>query len=260
MMAFADAKQRFSNRVSDYARYRPGYPAALVDLLGKQCGLRPEHVIADIGSGTGLLSKLFLDHGNVVHGVEPNADMRAGGEEFLRAYPNFKSVNGSAEATALAGSSVDFVTVGQAFHWFDVGAAEREFRRILKPAGWVVVVWQDRRMDETPFAREYEHLLERFGIDYKSVKDAYPESEGMRHFFDAGTFQTRDLPNYQDFDWKGLRGRLLSSSYAPAKDHANYVPMIVELRRIFDAYQQNGIVRMEYFARVYFGKLSGNIQ
>ena len=115
-------------------------------------------------------------------------------------------------------------------------------------------------MEETPFAREYEHLLERFGIDYKFVKDAYPESEKMRHFFDAGTFQTRDLPNYQDFDWKGLRGRLLSSSYAPAKDHANYVPMIVELRRIFDTYQQNGIVRMEYFARVYFGKLSGNIR
>lgn len=259
-MAFADAKQRFSNRVSDYARYRPGYPAALVDLLGKGCGLRPEHVIADIGSGTGLLSKLFLDHGNVVYGVEPNAGMRAGGEEFLRGYSNFKSVDGSAEVTTLAGSSIDFVTVGQAFHWFDVSAAEREFRRILKPGGWVAVVWQDRRMEETPFAREYEHLLQRSGIDYKSVKDAYPESEKMRDFFDPGTFQTHDLPNYQDFDSEGLRGRLLSSSYAPTKDHANYVPMIVELRRIFDTYQQNGIVRMEYFARVYFGKLNRHIR
>ncbi|MGB2636109.1 MAG: class I SAM-dependent methyltransferase [Candidatus Acidiferrum sp.] len=256
-MPFADAKQRFSNRVMDYARYRPGYPPALIDLLAKECGLRGNNVIADVASGTGLLTKLFLDHGNRVYGIEPNADMRAGGEEFLRGYPDFTSINGSAEATTLPDSSVDFVTVGQAFHWFDVAAAQREFCRILKPGGWAVVVWQDRRMDETPFARDYESVLVRFGIDYKSVKDNYPEIEKMRNFFDAGTFQTYDLPNHQDFDWEGLRGRLRSSSYAPTETHANYAPMIVELRRIFDTYQQNGTVRMEYFARVYFGKLGG---
>jgi ubiquinone/menaquinone biosynthesis C-methylase UbiE len=257
-MNFADAKQRFSNRVADYIRYRPGYPSALLDLLAQECGLRPDHLIADIGSGTGLLSKLFLEHGNRVYGVEPNTEMRAGGEEFLREYSNFTSLEGSAEATTLSDSSIDFVTVGQAFHWFDVIAAGREFRRILKPSGWVVVVWQDRRMEETPFAREYEQLLERFGIDYKSVKDSYPETEKIRSFFDASTFQTRDLPNCQEFDWEGLQGRLRSSSYAPRENHANYVPMMAELQRIFDGYQENGAVRMEYFARVYFGKLGGN--
>jgi SAM-dependent methyltransferase len=256
-MPFADAKQRFSNRVTDYARYRPSYPSALIDLLARECGLRADHVIADAASGTGLLSKLFLDYGNRVYGIEPNAEMRAGGEEFLRDYRNFTSINGSAEATTLADSSVDFVTVGQAFHWFDVAAAQREFRRILKRGGWGVVVWQDRRMDETPLAREYENVLLRFGIDYKSVKDTYPETEKMRNFFEAGTFLTRDLPNHQDFDWQGLRGRLRSSSYAPTETHPNYVPMIVELRRIFDTHQQNGNVRMEYFARVYCGKLGG---
>jgi ubiquinone/menaquinone biosynthesis C-methylase UbiE len=257
-MPLADAKQRFSNRVADYARYRPSYPSALVDLLGKECRLRSEQVIADIGSGTGLLSKLFLNHGNRVYGVEPNAEMRTGGEEYLRGHANFTSVDGSAEATTLGNASVDFVTVGQAFHWFDVPAAEREFRRILKAGGWVVVVWHDRRMDETPFAREYEDVLVRFGIDYKSVKDTYPETEKMRNFFDAGTFQTRDLPNHQDFDWEGLRGRLRSSSYAPTESHGNYAPMIARLRSIFEAYQQNGSVRMEYFACVYFGKLGRN--
>jgi SAM-dependent methyltransferase len=220
--------------------------------------LRPSNVIADIGSGTGLLSKLFLDHGNRVYGVEPNAEMRAGGDRFLRDHANFTSIRGSAETTTLRDASVDLVTVGQAFHWFDVWSAQREFRRILKPGGWVVVVWQDRRMDETPFAREYEDVLVHFGIDYKSVKDTYPETEKMRNFFDPGTFQTRDLPNHQDFDWEGLRGRLRSSSYAPTESHSNYAPMIQELRRIFDAYQQNGAVRMEYFARVYFGKLGRN--
>lgn len=183
--------------------------------------------------------------------------MRGGGEEFLRGYPDFTSINGSAEATTLGDSSVEFVTVGQAFHWFDVAAAQREFRRILKSSGWAVVVWQDRRMDETAFARDYENVLVRFGIEYKSVKDTYPETKQMRDFFDAGSFQTHDLPNHQDFDWQGLRGRLRSSSYAPTETHANYEPMMAELRRIFDTYQQNGTVRMEYFARVYFGKLGG---
>jgi SAM-dependent methyltransferase len=257
-MPLADAKQRFSNRVADYARYRPSYPIALLALLSKECGLRREHIIADIGSGTGLLSRLFLDHGNRVYGVEPNAEMRAGGEEFLRGYANCTSINGSAEATTLANVSVDFVTVGQAFHWFDAAATQREFRRILRPNGWAVVVWQDRRMEETPFAQEYEAILVRFGIDYKSVKDTYPETEKMRNFFDAGTFQARDLPNHQDFDWEGLGGRLRSSSYAPTEGHANYAPMMGELRKVFDKYQQNGSVRMEYFARVYFGKLGGN--
>jgi SAM-dependent methyltransferase len=257
-MTFTDAKQRFSNRVADYVRYRPSYPPALLDLLAEECGLRPSHAIADIGSGTGLLSKPFLDNGHRLYGVEPNAEMRAAGEEFLRDYQNFTSINGSAEATGLPNVSADFITAGQAFHWFDVEKANREFRRILKPGGWVVVVWQDRRMEETPFAREYEHLLERFGVDYKMVKDAYPEANKIRDFFDAGTFQSRDLPNQQILDWDGLGGRLRSSSYAPTEDRESYTPMMAELQRIFDAYQQNGSVRMEYFARVYFGKLGGN--
>lgn len=257
-MTFADAKQRFSNRVADYVRFRPSYPSALLDLLSRECGLRRDHVIADVGSGTGLLSKLFLDHGNRLFGVEPNTEMRAAGEDFLREYSNFTSVDGSAEATTLPAECVDFITAGQAFHWFDVAAASREFRRILKADGWVVVVWQDRRMEETPFAREYEDLLERFGVDYKKVKDSYPEADKIRHFFDAGTFRTCDLPNQQLLDWDGLQGRLRSSSYAPTQGGDNYAPMMAELHRIFDAHQLDSFVRMEYFARVYLGKLGGS--
>ncbi|MGB7434613.1 MAG: class I SAM-dependent methyltransferase [Candidatus Acidiferrum sp.] len=257
-MTFADAKQRFSNRVADYARYRPGYPAALYDLLAKQCGLQRDHVVADIGSGTGLLSKVFLDRGNRVYGIEPNAEMRSAGEEILHSYSNFTSVDGSAESTTLPASSVDFVTVGQAFHWFDVAATQREFRRILKPGGWCTVVWQDRRMHETAFARDYEYVLQRFGVDYKSVKDTYPETEKMRQFFDPGTFRSHQLRNHQDFDWEGLQGRLRSSSYAPTENHPNYAPMIAQLRNIYNAYQNKGSVRMEYFAHVYLGQLGGN--
>src|ERR1700675_1047450 len=134
-MAFADAKQRFSNRVVDYVRYRPGYPAALLDLLRAECGFSSNHLVADVGSGTALLTKLFLENGNRVFGVEPNQEMRQAGEEFLKSFPKFTSVAGSAEATTIGDASVDFVTAGQAFHWFDPRAARREFIRILKPNG-----------------------------------------------------------------------------------------------------------------------------
>jgi ubiquinone/menaquinone biosynthesis C-methylase UbiE len=255
-MTFVDAKQRFSNRVTDYVRYRPSYPRALLDLLREECGLCSDHLIADIGSGTGLLTKLFLDNGNLVWGVEPNAEMRSAGEEYLQANRNFTSVNGSAEATTLTSESMDFVTAGQAFHWFDAEAAAREFRRILKPGGSVVVVWQDRRMEENQFTRAYEDILDRFGIDYQRVKEAYPEAEKIQAFFSRSPFQWRELPNSQSLDWEGLCGRLRSSSFAPTEDHANFQPMMAELRKIFLAHLENNRVQLEYFVRIYFGKFA----
>ena len=254
-MTFADAKQRFSNRVADYVRYRPGYPSAVLDLLRAECGLSAEHTIADIGSGTGILSKLFLENGNPLFGVEPNTEMRQAGEEFLHSFPSFVSVAASAEATTLGNATIDFVTAAQAFHWFDPQAARREFARILKPGGSVVILWNDRRMEEAPLTREYEGLLELFGLDYKRVKDAYPERKDISSFFAGGEFSTRDLPNNQTLDWEAFRGRLRSSSFAPTEDHPNYAPMMAELDLIFRAHQRDGCVRMEYFTRIYFGQL-----
>jgi SAM-dependent methyltransferase len=255
-MTFADPKQRFSTRVADYVRYRPSYPSALLDLLRSDCSLRPGHVIADIGSGTGFLSELFLKNGNRVYGIEPNEAMRRAGEEYLASYDGFSSIEASAEATTLDDTSVDFVTAGQSFHWFEPAAARREFARILKPAGWMVIAWNDRRMEEAPFTRAYENILERFGIDYKNVKDSYPEADRIRGFL--RTFTQRDLPNHQILDWDSLQGRLRSSSFTPTEGHPNYAPMMEELRKLFDAYQQNGQVRMDYFTRVYYGQVQAN--
>jgi SAM-dependent methyltransferase len=255
-MTFADAKERFSNRAADYVRYRPGYPAALLDLLRDECGLRAEEscVIADIGSGTGLLAEVFLKQGNRVFGVEPNQEMRQAGEECLRAYANFVSVSGAAEATTLPDASVNFVTAGQAFHWFETGATRKEFSRILKTGGWVLVVWNHRRMD-TPFARDYEAMLEQYGTDYLRVRAAYPEAHHVKNFFGTDPCMERDLSYSQLFDWDGLAGRLHSSSYAPTASHANCAPMMAELKRIFDAYQESGRLRMEYETKIYFGQL-----
>jgi len=256
-MTFADAKQRFSARVADYIRYRPGYPSEMIALLRAECGLRPGHVIADIGSGTGFLSELFLKNGNRVYGVEPNEGMRQAGEEYLAAYDGFSSIEGSAEATTLDDASIDFVTAGQAFHWFQEDAARQEFRRILKRDGWMVVAWNDRQMD-TPFASAYEDILVRYGTDYKKVREAYPEAETMQQFFAGGNVSQRSLRNEQTFDLEGLIGRVRSSSYAPLEGHENYVPMMAALEELFRSNQQDGRVRMEYSTHVYYGRLGAS--
>ena len=254
-MTFADAKQRFSNRVADYVRYRPGYPTGVLDLLRKHCGLLPYHLIADIGSGTGLLCKLFLDRGNRVFGVEPNSEMREAGEEFLRSYSNFTSINGSAESTTLPSQSIDLVVAGQAFHWFDAAAASREFQRILKPAGWIAILWNERLTDTTPFLCEYEALLLKHGTDYSRVSESYPRPEQMRAFFGANSFSAHELPNAQFFDFDGLSGRLRSSSYVPSTDDPRFASMMRELEKIFAAHQQQGDVQMDYRTRIYLGRL-----
>lgn len=254
-MTFQDAKQRFSSRAEDYAKYRPGYPREILGLMSTWCDFSPERVIADIGSGTGLLSQVFLENGNRVFGVEPNAEMRQAGKEFLRQYPRFTSVAGSAEATTLPDDSVDFVTAGQAFHWFDVESIRREFRRILKTGWRVVIVWNERLLGTTPFLREYEELLRQFGTDYARVHESYPRNEQMLEFFGNNEFTSHTLPNFQEFAFDGLSGRLRSSSYAPGPENPQFEPMMQELRRIFDAHQVNGKVRMEYNTRIYTGRL-----
>ncbi|HEY0078155.1 MAG TPA: class I SAM-dependent methyltransferase [Pyrinomonadaceae bacterium] len=250
-----DATGRFSNRVEHYIRYRPGYPAGVVELLEQECGLRESSVVADIGSGTGILSEMFLRRGCEVLGVEPNAEMREAGERLLRAYPRFRSIAAAAEATTLPRRSVDFITAGQAFHWFRREEARREFARILKDAGWVVLVWNERRTDSTPFLVAYEHLLQTYGTDYPEV-GAQVSRESVSSFFGAHRFHLRSFDNRQVFDFDGLRGRVLSTSYTPAPGHPRHQPMLEQLQAIFDAHQQHGTVAFEYDTRVFYGHLS----
>src|SRR5712664_3304880 len=253
-MTFADAKQRFSNRAADYVRYRPGYPSELLDVLRKECDLRPGHVIADIGSGTGFLSELFLTNGNRVYGVEPNSEMRQAGEEYLAAYDGFSSIEGSAESTTLSDSTVDFVTVGQAFHWFEPEKTRAEFRRILRPPGWVVAIWNFREK-ETPFAKAYEDILVKYGKDYARVRESYPEGHDMQGFFLGGEFLNRTLHGGRVLDWDELAGLLRSASYMPQEGHPNFAPMMDALRELFRSYQENGRVRVEYATHLYAGRL-----
>lgn len=245
---------RFNNRVADYVAYRPRYPGAVLELLRREAGLTPASVVADVGSGTGILSEMFLQNGNAVFGVEPNAAMRAAAEDLLRGYANFKSVDATAEATTLESASVDFITAGQAFHWFEPDGARREYKRILKSGGWVVLAWNVRRSDATPFLRGYEELLREFGTDYAQVNCEQLPEERVGEFF-AGDYRRASFDNFQVLDYEGLRGRLLSSSFVPLAGHPAYKPMLAALRRLFDSHQQGGRVTIEYDTRVYYGHL-----
>jgi len=192
-MPASNATSRFSDRVENYVRYRPGYPSDVLGLLQKECGLTPAHVVADIASGPGNWTRLLLENGNRVVGVEPNAEMRQAGERLLASFPKFTSVAGTAEATTLGDESLDFVSAAQAGHWFDRGKARREFVRILKPRGWLVLLWNERVTDSTAFLREYEELLLTYGTDYADVRHERTTDE-VNEFFDPVPFQERTLP------------------------------------------------------------------
>ncbi len=250
-----DPTHRFTTRVENYVKYRPGYPKAILDLLRQKCGLTPASVIADIGSGTGLSAKLFLANGNRVYGVEPNREMREAGEKELARYPRFVSVAAPAEATTLEDAGMEFVVSGQAFHWFDPERARAEFKRILKPQGWVVLMWNERRVTDTLFLRNYERLLKTYGTDYTAVDHRRIDAAALSAFFGRGGYQVARFGNEQRFDFDGVRGRLLSSSYAPEVDDPNYEPMLAELRRIFDAHNRGGFVAFAYDANIYYGRL-----
>lgn len=259
-----NSTKRFSNRVENYVRARPRYPRAVLDLLVSQIGLSPEWAIADVGSGTGFSAELFVHNGNVVYGVEPNREMRQAAEAYLGDFANFCSVDGTAEATGLDDRSIDCAVAGQAFHWFDAAKARQEFLRLLRPEGWVVLMWNTRKLAANAFMQAYEELLNTHGTDYAQVchrghQVASGGTEGASESaigsFFGGTAARHVLDNEQRFDLEGVKRRLLSSSYAPAEGDAGYEPMVEHLARIFAEHQQGDEVVFEYDLEIYLGRL-----
>ena len=246
---------RFSNRVSDYIKYRPHYPVEIIDLLAAECALTPDSVVADVGSGTGMLAKLFLENGNPVIGVEPNREMREGGEDYLASYARFQSVDGTSEATRLPASTVNIITAAQAFHWFDPVKTRAEFMRVLADEGWVVLVWNDRRTSSTAFLRDYEALLHEFGSDYKQLKHKDVQDKSVFSAFFGVEPREARFDNAQQFDFESLTGRLNSASYMPAREEPAHVAMLLRARAIFDAHQVAGMVGFEYDTRVFFAQM-----
>lgn len=242
--------------MDDYIRYRPGYPAEVVRILGERTGLSGSSTAADVGSGTGIFTRLLLETGARVFAVEPNEAMRGAAEAQFRSHANFTSVLGAAEATGLDDASVSLVTCAQAFHWFDPSGARREFRRILAPGGWCALVWNTAVVGGTDFSVGYERIKEEFGTDFSRVRHENMEKTGrFDAFFGPGCWRKECLDNSQTLDLEGLKGRLLSSSYAPKRGQPGHGAMMAALGDLFGRCQEAGVVRMDYTTELFLGRL-----
>lgn len=250
----SDPIKRFSNRVENYVKYRPSYPPEVLDLFRDEMSLTKNSVIADIGSGTGISAKLFLENCNFVYGVEPNKSMREAAEEFLKDFPRFTSVDGTSEATNLPDDSVDFVVAAQAFHWFDKKKTRPEIKRILRKNGFTALIWNERQLDTNDFLIDYENHLKKFGTDYEKVRHDNLDEQSLSDFFQAD-FRKGTFLNVQTLDFEGLKGRMLSASYMPSQTDRLFEPMINELKLLFENHAENGKIQILYNTNIFFSQI-----
>jgi len=248
-----NSTNRFSNRVENYVKYRPHYPKDVISFLKANCDLTPSSIIADIGSGTGISSEIFLENANKIYAIEPNMEMRAAAENIFSGNENFISINAAAEDTTLQSDSVDFIIAGQAFHWFDRPKSKIEFNRILRNDGYCVLIWNEKT-PSSEFMESYEKLIRDYGTDYEKINHENIDDEIIAEFYSPGTVQLKTFEHTHPLDYSSLEGRLLSSSYIPLEGE-RYDSMISDLKKMFDKNNKEGFVNMEYETRVYYGNL-----
>lgn len=251
-----DSTQRFSNRVEDYHRHRPGYPDDIIHILHNEGALPAFAIVADVGSGTGKLTQLFFKHVDKIYGVEPNHDMRRQAEKNFVDIAQFISVNGTAESTTLPSASIDLVCVGQAFHWFDREKCRGEFRRILRPNGWTALIWNYRNVEEDEVQQHYEHILKTNIPNYKQLDHKTMTDDKIKNFFRSKKVTKFVLPHSQYFDLPSLNGRVLSSSYVPKPPDPVAQRILEQVAHFFQQYQQSGRIKFVYKTTLYLGQLN----
>lgn len=249
-----DNIERFSNRVENYVKYRPDYPRQIVSYLEANCDLTEDTVVADVGCGPGMSAKMFVENGNHVIGVEPNDAMRKSADEYFSAFSRFISVKGTSDSTTLPDTSVDMIVAAQAFHWFDAAKTVPEFKRIAKPGAWTVLIWNIRQETTTPFLIEYEQFIQQHSVDYHVVRHNNITEKEIGEFL-GRDFITAKFDNVQKFDFKGLLGRLASSSYMPPEGHDKYGIMAEELRGLFAKHAKNDRIEILYDTMLYRSQL-----
>jgi len=247
--------ERFSSRVEAYRRFRSRYPREIIPLLEERCALTRESVIADIGAGTGMLSELFLENGNRVYGVEPNADMRAVCEELVPRHPLLTCVDGAAEETHLPDRSADFVAIGRALHWFDQARCRPEFIRILRPGGWVVLASQGPHTRSEPVVRDFQTILKEHGLDYAQMRHRYDLDNLARRLYAGGEFHEAEFASAEEMTYEELEGFMLSLSVTPQPGHPGFPAMQQALREYFARHESGGKIRIPMTCKIHFGHL-----
>lgn len=243
--------KRFTNRSDNYVKYRPDYPPEIIELLQKEIHLDEFKDVADVGSGTGMFSRLFAKNGNITFGVEPNDEMRLKAEKSLGKYLNFISINGTAEFTNLADSSVDIVTAADAIHWFDMFKAKSEFSRILRDDGYCVIVYHITK-NNTPFMKEFNKLIKLLKKAEKSDDEKFEKS--VEKFFGPKKAKVKTLNSTHEMSFAELKGLVLSYAIMP-EDGELHKKTLKELKNIFDRNNLSGSVSMEYKIKILIGKI-----
>jgi SAM-dependent methyltransferase len=257
MLQYLQPILRFASRAENYARYRPSYPMSIIDIMEQEWHFHAGSVVVDIGSGTGIFSQMLLDNDNTVYGVEPNAEMRTFAEQWLQSYVTFHSIAEQGENTMLPAGLCDVITCAQSFHWLDKEKAREEFRRILKPDGFVVLVWNLPER-ESAFGQDYEAFLQVYGTDYAQIStDAWTEQSMIERVLEPGSLRRYEFPNQQYFDFEGLQGRVLSNSFIPQQGDVRYDAMLAELRALYDRHAHKDMIVFRYQTLMYCGRLLG---
>ncbi len=247
--------ERFSSRVDAYIKYRPSYPYQIIEYLKAEAGLTPQSIIADIGSGTGFLSKLFLENGNTVFGIEPNNPMREAAEKYLSNYKNFISQSGRAEQTFLEDSSIDLIAAGQAFHWFEPEETKKEFVRIGRDGAIIVLVWNRRDLENDALQKEYEEILTGMLPEYSEVDHKRIDEGIIKNFISPFPLTVKSFENYQLLDFESFIGRLLSSSYCPDESTGLYAELKNRMTILFNKYTVDNKLKFNYKTMVYLGRI-----
>jgi SAM-dependent methyltransferase len=247
--------ERFSDRADAYVRARPTYPDAVVAHLERAGALGPGATVVDLGVGTGLSAEPFLRAGYAVTGVEPNDAMRESGDRFLAAWPRYRSVKGTAEATGLPAHCARLAIAGQAFHWFDPPRARAEALRILVPGGWAALMWNDREVTGDAFAEGYEALCHRFGRDYDTIRTRHVDPEALAEFFGRVPAMA-EFAHVRRLDFETMAALAASASYLPAPGTTGHEPLMKALRGLFDACSSDGMIALRYRLRVHCAPLA----
>lgn len=245
---------KFDGMGKIYAKFRPTYPHTFIEYICSNVGINHESIIADIGSGTGILTRQMLEIAKKIFAVEPNNDMRAVAENDLSNYKNFVSVNGTAENTALEKSSVDFITVAQAFHWFDRAKFKAECTRILKPEGKIILVWNSRDFNAKS-VKDSDIINRKYCPDFKGFSGGIRGAEyenGFEDFF-TGKYEIKNFQNDFFYDLDGFIGRTLSASYALKEDDEKYPAYINELTECFNKHAIDGKMIIPNITKSYAG-------
>ncbi|MFW5437638.1 class I SAM-dependent methyltransferase [Paenibacillus apiarius] len=250
-----ETTNKFTGKADTYSKYRPNYPQEYMNYLISSNQLNSNHNIADIGSGTGIFTQQLLDRNFKVFAVEPNRDMRTIAEKALSSYANFISIPGTAEHTGIPSSSVDLVTVAQAFHWFDKDRFKMECQRILKPNSNAALVWNSRDTSSL-FVHENAEICKKLCSGFKGFSGGIDASPDIyKDFFKDGNYEYKEFRHDLEFNMEGFIGRNLSASYAPKPTDTNYNPFIEAVTELFIKYSRDNMIVIPNITRSYIGKV-----